>query len=221
MAGFQPRLQDLPSEFAVFPLTGALLLPGGKLPLNIFEERYLALTLDSLAHGRMFGMIQPDPNVPRVQNGPALYRIGCLGRLSSFSETDDGRLLITLTGLIRFTVDSELDMRRGYRRVRADYSRFHADLEEDPQPNVIERDKLIEALRGYFHQRQVEANWEAIRRMPDEVLVVTLGMACPFEPVEKQALLEAPTEAERAATLLALLQMGAAGPDMPPGYVVS
>ncbi len=221
MASFHPRLQDLPSEFAVFPLTGALLLPGGKLPLNIFEERYLAMTFNSLAHGRMFAMIQPDPNIPHVENGPALYRVGCLGRLSSFSETDDGRLLITLSGLVRFAVDSELDMCRGYRRVRGDYSRYLADLDDEPAPLDLERDKLLEALRGYFVRRGVEANWEAIRRMPDDVLVVTLAMACPFEAVEKQALLEAPTPAERAATLLALLQMGAAGPDMPPGYVVS
>ena len=221
MAAFHPRLQDLPSEFAVFPLTGALLLPGGKLPLNIFEERYLAMTLDSLAAGRMFAMIQPDPNLPRVENGPALYRVGCLGRLTSFSETDDGRLLITLSGLIRFTIDSELDMRRGYRRVRGDYSRYAADLDETAAAGALERDKLLAALRAYFVRRGVDANWDAIRGMPDDVLVVTLAMACPFEPVEKQALLEAPTPSERAATLLALLQMGAAGPDMPPGHVVS
>jgi Lon protease-like protein len=221
MGAFHPSLQDLPSEFAVFPLTGALLLPGGKLPLNIFEQRYLALTLDSLAAGRMFGMIQPDPHAAEMESGPGLYRVGCLGRLSSFSETDDGRLLITLTGLIRFTVDSELDMHHGYRRVRGDYSHYEADLDLTSHPMAVEREKLVEALRGYFVRRNVDANWEAIRRMPDEALVVTLAMACPFEPVEKQALLEAPTEAERAATLLALLQMGAAGPDMPPGYAVS
>ncbi len=221
MTAFHPRLQDLPSEFAVFPLTGALLLPGGKLPLNIFEARYLALTLDALATGRMFGMIQPDPHAAGVENSSGLYRVGCLGRLSSFSETDDGRLLITLSGLIRFTVDSELDMRHGYRRVRGDYSGYEADLDLTAQPMAVEREKLVEALRGYFVRRNVDANWDAIRRMPDEVLVVTLAMACPFEPAEKQALLEAPTEAERAATLLALLQMGAAGPDWPPGYAVS
>ncbi len=221
MTAFHPSLQELPSEFAVFPLTGALLLPGGKLPLNIFEPRYLALTQDLLASGRMFGMIQPDPHAPETASGPGLYRVGCLGRVSSFSETDDGRLLITLSGLIRFTVDSELDMRHGYRRVRGDFSGYRSDLDEAAQPVAVEREKLIEALRGYFVCRKVDANWEAIRRMPDEVLVVTLAMACPFEPVEKQALLEAPTEAERAATLLALLQMGAAGAQMPPGYAAS
>lgn len=221
MDPFHPDLEDLPAEFAVFPLTGALLLPRGKLPLNIFEPRYMAMTLDSLATGRMFGMIQPDPHAEPLENGEALYRVGCLGRLSSFSESDGGRLLITLTGLIRFTVDSELDMRRGYRRVRGDYARYVADIDLTPQPGVVEREKILTALRGYFAQRNVEANWDAIRRMSDDSLVVTLAMACPFEPVEKQALLEAPDEAERAATLLALLQMGAAGPDRPPGYSVS
>jgi uncharacterized protein len=221
MTAFHPSQQELPTEFAVFPLTGALLLPGGKLPLNIFEPRYLALTQDSLASGRMFGMIQPDPHAAEAASGPGLYRVGCLGRVSSFSETDDGRLLITLSGLIRFTIDSELDMRHGYRRVRGDFSRYRSDLDEAPQPIAVEREKLIESLRGYFVCRKVDANWDAIRRMPDEVLVVTLAMACPFEPVEKQALLEAPTEAERAATLLALLQMGAAGAQMPPGQVAS
>src|SRR5689334_17767398 len=104
MAPFHPRADDLPAEFAVFPLTGALLLPRGKLPLNIFEPRYLAMTEDSLAEGRTFAMIQPDPNAPEGPDGPGLYSIGCLGRLSSFSETDDGRFLITLNGLIRFNV---------------------------------------------------------------------------------------------------------------------
>jgi len=221
MTVFHPCPEDLPAEFAVFPLTGALLLPRGKLPLNIFEPRYLAMTLDSLAAGRMFGMIQPDPQAPTLEQGPGLYRVGCLGRLSSFSETDDGKLLITLTGLIRFTIDSELDMRRGYRRVRGDFSRFLDDLDTATPCAGLEREKLLSALRGYFAQRNADANWDAIRRMSDDALVVTLAMACPFEPVEKQALLEAPTAAERAATLLALLQMGAAGPDLPPGHSIS
>jgi Lon protease-like protein len=221
MVPFHPRLEDLPTEFAVFPLTGALMLPRGKLPLNIFEPRYLAMTLDSLAEGRMFGMIQPDPQAPAIEAGPGLYRVGCLGRLSSFSETDDGRLLITLTGLIRFAVVSELGLRHGYRRVRGDFSGYHDDLMIPPPPFRIEREKIMIALRGYFHNRQVNANWEAIKGLSDDALVITLAMACPFEPVEKQALLEAPTDSDRADTLLALLQMGAAGPDMPPGYSVS
>src|SRR5579862_8608175 len=108
MAGFRTRADDLPAEFAVFPLPGALLLPRGRLPLNIFEPRYLAMTEDSLASGRMFAMIQPDSAMAETPNGPALYRVGCLGRLTSFSETDDGRFLITLTGISRFSIASEI-----------------------------------------------------------------------------------------------------------------
>src|SRR6478736_4262076 len=129
MPAFHPRFADLPAEIAVFPLSGALLLPQGRLPLNIFEPRYLAMALDSLAQGRMFGMVQPDAQKPRGATGPALYRVGCLGRLSSFSETDDGRLLVTLAGLIRFRIAGELPLAPGgYRRVRADYAEFAADL---------------------------------------------------------------------------------------------
>lgn len=221
MAASHPRWQDLPGEFPVFPLTGALLLPRGRLPLNIFEPRYLAMVEDSLAMPRMFAMIQPDPHAPETETGPGLYRIGCLGRLSSFSETDDGRFLITLTGLIRFNVAAELAMGRGYRRVRGDFSPYLADLDQTPQPMGVERDALLTALRGYFARRKFEANWDAVRRMPDEALVTTLSMICPFEAAEKQALLEAATEADRAATLLALLQMGAVEPDAPAGRPVS
>ena len=129
MAAFHPRVEDLPGEFPVFPLPGALLLPRGKLPLNIFEPRYLAMTEDALGQGRMFGMIQPDPTLPETETGPGLFRVGCLGRLSSFSETDDGRYLITLTGVIRFAVAAEMTMRRGYRRVRGDFTPYRADLD--------------------------------------------------------------------------------------------
>jgi len=221
MAAFHPRPEDLPSEFAVFPLPGALLLPRGKLPLNIFEPRYKAMVEDALGAGRMFAMIQPDPTQPEVASGPGLFHVGCLGRLSSFSETEDGRFLITLTGVARFRVAQELAMRNGYRRVRADYGPYRADLDLAPRTLGLDREAFLAALKAYFSQRGVDANWDAIHRMDDDTLVVTLGMACPFEPAEKQALLEAATEADRAAILLALLQMGAAGPDLPPGRVVS
>jgi Lon protease-like protein len=221
MAAFHPRFEALPSEFAVFPLSGALLLPRGKLPLNIFESRYLALVEDSLASGRMFGMIQPDANAAASDAGEGLYRVGCLGRLSSFSETDDGRLLITLTGLIRFTVGAELGVRRGYRFVRGDFSRYVEDLTLDRPPAGIEREAILSALRAYFARRSVDANWDAIRGLSDDGLVITLAMACPFEAVEKQALLEAPNDVDRASTLLALLQMGAASADPPSARSVS
>ncbi len=214
MAAFHPHAEHLPTEIAVFPLSGALLLPRGKLPLNIFEPRYLAMTEDVLGEGRMFGMIQPDLARPEGPTGPALYRIGCLGRLVSFSETEDGRFQIVLTGVARFAVAVELEMRRGYRRVRADYSAYSDDLLLDP-PAATDRDTIETALRAYFTRAGIDANWNAIQHMPDDILVVTLGMLCPFEPLEKQALLEAATEADRAAALLALLRMGASDQDEP------
>ncbi len=220
MAGLNTRFEDLPSEFAVFPLPGVLLLPRGRLPLNIFEPRYLAMVEDSFAHGRMFAMIQPDASLPETRHGPALHRIGCLGRLTSFSETDDGRLLITLAGLARFSIASEIDMRAGYRRVIGDFSRYRADMNEGDD-TVIDREAILAALRGYFAHQGAEPNWDALKRLNDDTLVVTLSMVCPFEPIEKQALLEAPGEAERAEILLALLRMGAAESGGSSGYTVS
>ncbi|MFN3447643.1 MAG: LON peptidase substrate-binding domain-containing protein [Roseococcus sp.] len=215
MDPFQPAPEQLPEEIAIFPLSGALLLPGGRLPLNIFEPRYLAMTLDSLAQGRLFGMIQGDPSKPRTERGSTIYGVGCLGRISSFSETEDGRLLITLTGVIRFRVAEELEMRRGYRRVRADYSRYLADLE--PPPEVAPCEAILAALRPYFAAKGIEANWSAIESMSGPALVTTLAMVCPFAVPEKQALLEAPGLRERAETLIALLRMAAhGGGELPP-----
>ena len=211
MPAFRPRYADLPEEIAVFPLSGALLLPGGRLPLNIFEPRYLAMTLDCLARGRMFGMVQPDTHLPRGESGSALYRVGCLGRLSSFSETEDGRLLITLTGVIRFRVAAELPVAPGgYRRIRADYADFAADLVPEDGSAAYDRAELLDALRPYFRARGIEANWDAVEQSADAMLVTTLSMVCPFDVPEKQALLEAPDCAERARMLVALMRMGAA-----------
>jgi Lon protease-like protein len=208
LSAFHPRLEDLPEEFAVFPLTGALLLPGGRLPLNIFEPRYLAMVENALANKRVFGMVQPDKRLARGDSGPGLYRIGCLGRVSSFSETEDGRFLITLTGLLRFTIVEEIEMQAGFRRVRAGFRGFAADLDRR-EPQEFNRDGLLEALRKYFSAAGVEANWEAISTMADAALVTSLCMACPFSPDEKQALLEARDESERARALLALLEINA------------
>lgn len=202
----------LPTEFPVFPLPGALLLPQGKLPLNIFERRYLRMIDDALGAGRVIGMIQPDTTRDDTPSGPALYRIGCLGRISSFSETEDGRCLVTLTGVTRFCVQVELELQRGYRRVRADLARFSADLDEPS--DSIDRQDLLSALRAYFTAQGFDANWDSIEAMPNSSLVTTLSMVCPFEPPEKQALLEAPGMPDRAAALVALLRMGAHAADL-------
>jgi Lon protease-like protein len=200
------RLDNLPESFPIFPLTGALLLPGGQLPLNIFEPRYLAMIEDALANGRSLAMIQPEKASPQGPNGSALMRVGCLGRLTSFAETEDGRYLITLTGMIRFEVAHELEMQRGYRRVRGDFNAFAADL---LPPSLVDFDRqgLVDALRLYFDHRGFSANWESIESMPDSALVNSLSMACPFDPIEQQALLEATTFSERAQTLRTLLRI--------------
>ncbi|HEX7390703.1 MAG TPA: LON peptidase substrate-binding domain-containing protein [Acidiphilium sp.] len=215
MTGNAPRAEVFPEIFPIFPLAGALLLPGGRLPLNIFEPRYLAMVDEALGAGRIFGMIQPDLRAGKGPTGPELYRIGCLGRISAFSETDDGRYLITLTGLIRFDLVEEAEMRRGYRRAHGDVSRFRHDLadaaddELDARPPA--RVRLMASLRRYFDAVGVEADWDAIAAIPDRALIVSLCMACPFSPVEKQALLEAPTGDERASALVALLEINAHG----------
>lgn len=212
MAGRELHAPELPETFPVFPLAGALLLPGGRLPLNIFEPRYLAMVEDALAAGRLLGMIQPDGSRSPAAAGPALYSVGCLGRLCSFSETDDGRYLITLVGVSRFAVREELPLRRGYRRVRAAFAPFSGDLAV-PQPDPeLDRAALLGVLRRYFEHHAFDANWEAIGQMADEPLVMTLAMVCPFAVAEKQALLEASTPFERARVLLALLQIDAHQP---------
>lgn len=203
-------LADLPATIPVFPLPGVLLLPGGSLPLNIFEPRYLAMTEDAIATpDRLIGMIQPtEPE--RGDKPPALYSVGCAGRIASFSETDDGRYLITLSGVCRFSVSEEVATMRGYRRVVADFARWQADLAE-PLRAAIERDRLLAALKAYFARNGMSADWKAITDSPDDRLVTTLSMFCPFEPQEKQALLECETLARRSATLIALLEMGTLG----------
>ncbi|MGH7068334.1 MAG: LON peptidase substrate-binding domain-containing protein [Acetobacteraceae bacterium] len=202
------HLATLPSEFAIFPLAGALLLPHARLPLNIFEPRYCAMVEDALGEGRIFGMIQPDPSRAELPNGPALFAIGSLGRITAFSETDDGRYLITLTGLCRFRLEQELALRRGYRRARAALAPFAQDLRV-PEAVELEREPILAALKSYLATRNLGADWKALEALPDERLVGALCMLCPLPPTEKQALLEAPTEAARAETLLTLLRMDA------------
>jgi Lon protease-like protein len=211
MSPFHPGYAELPAEIPIFPLSGALLLPEGRLPLNIFEPRYLAMVEDALGAGRMLGMVQGDPSLPRIGADSQTYKVGCLGRISSFSETDDGRLLITLTGVIRFRIVEEIAARRGYRRVRAEYGDYAPDLMVGGPPPELDREALVGALRPYFRARGIEANWEAVENTADAMLVTTLCMVCPFDVREKQALLEAPGAEERARMLIALMQMDAHG----------
>lgn len=208
---FEPSFEQLPSALPIFPLTGVLLLPRGQLPLNIFEERYLAMTRDALQAERMIGMIQPQDGAGDAGD-PPVYRTGCAGRMTSFSETDDGRYLITLTGVARFDVARELPRDRLYRRVVPEWQPYRGDLEESV--TVIDRARLLAALKPFFQRHRIAAEWPAVEATPDQRLVTTVAMACPFVPAEKQALLEARDATERARLLTSLVEMavhGAAG----------
>ena len=206
----RPYGAALPDLIPIFPLPGVLLLPRGRLPLNIFEPRYLAMTRDALAGERLIGMIQPLDPVLREEN-PPLYRTGCAGRITAFSETEDGRHLITLTGVSRFQVREELPLRDGYRRVVPDWSAYADDLDGAAEPD-FDRDRLVRGLRAFFQRHAIAADWEAIMKTPGERLVTSIAMICPFAPSEKQALLEAPSLDERARLLAAIVEMAAAGP---------
>jgi uncharacterized protein len=190
----------------IFPLAGVLLLPRGRLPLNIFEPRYLAMTRDALAGDRLIGMVQPsDPNQP-LSGNPPVYPTGCAGRITSFSETDDGRFLITLTGLCRFRIREELPLLSGYRRVVPQWEPFANDLRNPREPK-FDRERLMRGLRAYFDKHQIKAEWDALGSVPAERLVTSIAMVCPFEPSEQQALLEAGDLEERAKLLTAIVEM--------------
>ena len=207
---FDPLFEDLPGELPVFPLTGVLLLPQGKLPLNIFEPRYLNMINAALGGDRMIGMVQPKG--PNEGDQPDIYRTGCAGRITSLNESEDGRYLITLTGFIRFNIAEELPLRDGYRVAAPEWTAFRSDLTEETGAG-INRERMLRALKGYFAVNKVDANWDAIKDTTTDHLVNALAMMCPFQPSEKQALLEAPTLADRANVMVALLEMSLAAND--------
>jgi uncharacterized protein len=200
----------LPGILPIFPLTGVLLLPRGRLPLNIFEPRYLAMTRDALAGERLIGMVQPSDPAASGSN-PPVYPTGCAGRITSFSETEDGRFLITLTGTSRFRIREELPLLEGYRRVVPDWHEFARDLGSEDEPG-FDRERLMRGLKGYFQQHQISADWDSITSVSGERLVTSIAMICPFDPSEKQALLEAPDLGERARLLMAIVEMAVIQP---------
>jgi len=214
VGGNYHALDDLPPILNVFPLTGVLLLPRGNLPLNVFEPRYLALIDATLAGSRLIGLIQPTQHEDKILK-PALSAIGCAGRITSYRESEDGRYLITLTGICRFGVAEELETSEPYRRIKADFAPFLGDLVVADE-NDFPRERLLAALKDYLSKRDLKADWKSVISAPPETLVNALAMLCPFEPAEKQALLEAPSWADRVDTLVALLEMAGAGP---PGQV--
>ena len=208
MAQGYVKAADLPQVIPVFPLPGVILLPRGQLPLNIFEPRYLNMIDDAMAGDRIIGMLQPQAG-PRSL--PGLSPIGCAGRITSFAETSDGRYLITLTGCARFRLASEIPTQTPYRQIRADFSPFEADLTTPPVDDVgLDRDGLLDALRAYLETRGLDIDWDTAETAPPEALINSLSMALPFDPPEKQALLEAASLTDRSAVLTALLTIDAA-----------
>jgi Lon protease-like protein len=213
MPGRYHNIDNLPKAVAVFPLSGVLLLPRGQLPLNVFEPRYLTMVDDALAGNRLIGMIQPTEHEDKTLK-PALSSVGCVGRLSSYRETDDGRYLITLTGICRFKVAEELSVATPYRQVQADFAPFASDLAASQEAD-FPRERLFDALKTFLAKRDLKADWQSVMNAPAETLVNALSMLCPFEPAEKQALLEAHGWEERVAILTALLEMASAAPGGP------
>jgi hypothetical protein len=200
--------QDLPATIPVFPLTGAILLPRAVLPLNIFEPRYLNMVDDALGGARLIGMVQPADGGVGIQE-PQLCEIGGLGRITSFAETDDGRYLISLTGICRFRLTEELNAGTPYRQVLAGYDDYAADLAASGVDAAIDRDNLRDALRRYVDAHGFEADWSAVDDAPPEALVNAIAALCPFDPAAKQALLEARDLRERCSALITLLELDA------------
>lgn len=195
---------NLPGIVPVFAVSGALLLPGARLPLTVFEPRYLAMVDDALGAGRLIALVQPRSDGKGV--APGLYDTGCLARIVAFGETGDGRYLITVHGLNRFRIAGEDAERSGYRRVVADYAPFADDLEPETE-TVIDRHRLVNAVATHLHRQGVKADLAKIDKATDCEVVTALAMAAPLSPEEKQALLEAPTTADRSQLMIAMFEM--------------
>jgi uncharacterized protein len=193
----------------VFPLPGALLLPRGQMPLNIFEPRYLAMIDDTLRSSqRLIGMIQPDPSHPGADtNKPNLFQVGCVGRMTQFAESGDGRYLIQLTGIARFRIEEELAVSTPYRQCRVTYQPFADDFVARKGEDAVDRKALLRALTAFLKANKLKADWEGIENAPNEALVNALAMMSPYDAAEKQAMLEAPDLKTRAEILVAVTEI--------------
>jgi hypothetical protein len=203
------KKSDLPDTVPIFPLPGALLLPRGKLPLHIFEPRYLAMIEDAMkTPTRLIGMIQPYDAPGKAGK---LHSIGCAGRLTAFTETDDGRYMVTLSGISRFRVVEEIEGFTPYRRCRVNWSGFERDLGPVERDPYFARDVFMNALCRYFDDQGLKTDWDQLGDAEDELLINSLSMLCPFPPEDKQALLEAPSLSTRRETLMTLIEYALRG----------
>jgi uncharacterized protein len=202
------KISDMPKRIPVFPLTGALLLPRTDLPLSIFEPRYLSMIDDAMYHDRIIGVIQPMAN--EESDHPELESVGCAGRITAYSETDDGRFVITLTGISRFKIKKEVKSDHPYRLAQVEYKTFASDFIVEKDAQLVNREQLITAFRQYLEANNMSADWTEVNAVSTEVLVNTLSLMAPYPPREKQALLEAPDLKSRADVLVALTEMALA-----------
>jgi Lon protease-like protein len=199
---------DLPEVIPVFPLPGALLLPRGQMPLNIFEQRYLAMVDDAFRDGhRLIGMIQPDVAHSRNEEKPVLFRVGCVGRITQLAETGDGRYILELTGISRFKVLGEIDALTPYRQCKVDYFPFVDDFTARKGEGAVDREALLAVLADFLKANNLKVDWEGVESAPNEALVNALAMMSPYGPAEKQAMLEAPDLKTRAEILIAITQI--------------
>ena len=201
------RTDELPRVIPVFPLVGALLLPRGQMPLNIFEARYLQMINDALQGQRLVGMVQPDESSPSVRSGPAIHAVGCAGKITQFAETGDGRILITLTGVCRFRITDELAATTPYRQCAVQFDEFATDLDASAGEDEVDRQSVVRMLRLFADNNRIKLDWGEIEKAPNEALVNALAMMSPFGCMEKQALLEAETLKARAEVLVALAEI--------------
>jgi len=199
---------ELPEIIPVFPLPGALLLPRGQMPLNIFEPRYLAMVDDALRDGhRLIGMIQPDVSHSPSAKKPALFHVGCVGRITQLAESGDGRYILELTGVSRFKVLQELTVLTPYRQCKVDYFAFADDFTARKGEDAVNRQALLEVLTDFLKANNLKVDWEGIESAPNEALVNALAMMSPYGVAEKQALLEAPDLKRRAEILIAVTEI--------------
>ena len=188
---FAPDFNDLPDILPIFPLAGALLLPGGQLPLNIFEKRYMRMVDQALIGDRMIGMVQPrEKDITDILDDTPVFQTGCAGKITAFNETEDGRYLVTLTGICRFNIAKERKMDKGFRRVKSDWAEYKDDLMEK-ECLGLNRERLLKLLQKYFGAQEIDCDWSMLENTTDGRLVTCLSMICPFSAFEKQALLEA------------------------------
>ena len=207
------KYMDMPETIPIFPLPGALLLPRARLPLHLFEPRYLTMLDDALkTPERLIGMVQPN-RVPGRDAGPGLHTIGCVGRVTQFSETEDGRYMITLSGVSRFRVIEEVEGFTPYRRAKVSWSGFERDKGPSETDDGFNRDTFMNLLSRYFTAQELQTDWESLKEADDELLINSLSMLLGFEPEDKQALLEAPSLSTRRETLVTLIEYAMRGGD--------